>query len=81
MSYEISIEHSSATPLRKIRWKKNLSLQDVCLKVGIDNGHLFRIERGEQTSPDLAERLSNFYNDEISEIEILYSERFINIEE
>jgi hypothetical protein len=47
----------------------------------MDNGHLSRVERGEKTSTDIAERLSVFFENEISEIEILYPERYIMTEE
>lgn len=70
---------NQSSPLRNIRKLNGYSLQHVCLKVGVDNGHLSRIERGEKTSPDLAERLSSFFKNEISEIEILYPERYITI--
>lgn len=66
------------SPLRSIRKAKGFSLQDVCSSVDVDNGHLSRIERGEQTSPDMAEKLSLFFNQEISEIEILYPKRFMS---
>lgn len=67
------------SPLRNIRKANGFSLQHVCRGVGVDNGHLSRIERGEKTSPDLAEKLSIFFKNEISEIEILYPERYITI--
>ena len=67
------------SPLRLIRKRNGYSLQQVCLIVGMDNGHLSRIERGEKTSADLAERLSTFFKREISEIEILYPERYCTI--
>jgi putative transcriptional regulator len=69
------------TPLRNIRTRKGFSLQHVCSHVRMDNGHLSRIERGEKTSTDIAERLSVFFENEISEIEILYPERYIMTEE
>jgi len=47
----------------------------------MDNGHLSRIERGEKTSTEVAEKLSVFFKNEISEIEILYPERYITNEE
>lgn len=67
------------SPLRNIRKANGFSLQHVCRGVGVDNGHLSRIERGEKTSSELAEKLSAFFNKEISEIEILYPERYITV--
>ncbi|WAW06872.1 helix-turn-helix transcriptional regulator [Oxalobacter formigenes] len=65
--------------LRKCR-KKYGSLQAVSKELHIDASHLSRIERGTQIpSPDLAERLSNFFCGEISEMEILYPERFTSV--
>jgi|TARA_R110000851_G_scaffold6006_1_gene24443 putative transcriptional regulator len=70
---------NEASPLRNIRKLNGFSLQDVCVEVGVDHSHLSRIERGEKTSAVLAERLSSFFKNEISEIEILYPERYITI--
>ena len=69
------------TPLRNIRTLKGYSLQHVCSHVHMDNGHLSRIERGEKTSTEVAEKLSIFFKNEISEIEILYPERYITNKE
>jgi len=54
-----------------------MTLQQVSVKVGIDAGNLSRIERCKQSaSPLLAEKLSKLFCGEISEIEILYPERY-----
>ena len=37
---------NESSPLRNIRKLKGFSLQYVCAQVGVDNGHLSRIERG-----------------------------------
>ncbi|KKK61393.1 hypothetical protein LCGC14_3014760 [marine sediment metagenome] len=65
------------TPLRKIRKERNKSLEQVAESVGIHPANLSRIERGIQSaSKDLAENLSIYYGQAITEIEILYPERF-----
>lgn len=65
------------TPLRKIRLKKNLSLASVAASVDSDAGNISRIENAKQKpSPKLAEDLVKFFDFEISELEILYPERF-----
>lgn len=54
-----------------------MSLQFVSGELGISASHLSRIERGKQVpSPNLAERLSEFFEGEIREVEILYPKRF-----
>lgn len=65
------------TPLRRIRLKKEYSLAELASFVGSDAGNLSRIENAKQKpSPKLAEDLVKFFNFEISELEILYPERF-----
>lgn len=65
------------TPLRRIRLKKKCSLAEVSSSVGSDAGNISRIENAKQKpSPKLAEELVKFFNFEISEMEILYPERF-----
>lgn len=65
------------SPLRVAREKRELTLQQVALAVGIDSGNLSRIERGAQTpSKDLTERLVAFYAGEVTEMQIIFPERF-----
>lgn len=65
------------TPLKKIRIDKKLSIREVANAVDTDCGNLSRIENKRQrASAFLAEKLSKFYKGEISEIHILYPERF-----
>jgi transcriptional regulator with XRE-family HTH domain len=69
------------TPLKKLRRQRGLTLQHVATAVGIDTGNLSRIERGSQRSPEMAERIVNWFGrDAISELEILYPERYENKE-
>lgn len=64
------------TPLRKARQRAAKKLGDVAAAVDISEGSLSRIECGKQTpSPELAERLARYFGT-VSEIEILYPERF-----
>jgi len=66
------------TPLRRIREKKKMSLAEVAVDVNCDAGNLSRIETGKQNpSLDLAAALSKFFKNEISEMEILYPERYM----
>ncbi|HGH3665131.1 TPA: helix-turn-helix transcriptional regulator [Acinetobacter baumannii] len=67
-----------STPLRQIRLKNNYSLAEVAAAVGSDAGNLSRIEKGNQKpSLQLATDLSKFFNEEISELELLYPERYV----
>lgn len=64
------------TPLRNARNKANKTLTEVAEANRIAKGTLSRIERGQFTpSTALAERLARYFGT-ISEIEILYPERF-----
>lgn len=69
------------TPLRKVRKSANLTLMQVASRIGCDPGNLSRMERGlQKPAADFAEKLSRFYGGVITEIEILYPERFIQNE-
>ncbi|ENU23517.1 hypothetical protein F993_01670 [Acinetobacter proteolyticus] len=65
------------TPLRRIREIHKYSLAEVAAAVSSDAGNLSRIESGAQRpSLDLAEKLAQFFNGEINEMQLLYPERF-----
>ena len=65
------------SPLRKSREKRELTLQQVSSAVGIDTGNLSRIERGLQVpSKELAEKLVALFDNEVTETQIIYPERF-----
>ena len=65
------------TPLRKVRQQKRLTLAAVASATGTDAGNLSRLERNTQKAgTDVAARLSRFYRGAISEVEILYPERY-----
>lgn len=65
------------TPLRNIRLRLGLSLASVATAVQTDIGNLSRIETSVQRpSLKLAEDLSKFFDGEITEMELLYPERF-----
>lgn len=67
------------TPLRKIRLERGLTLTEVSRATDIDEGNLSRLERNvQQASAETAEALSKFYRGEISEIEIIYPERYMD---
>lgn len=67
----------SKTPLRALREKRGLTLQQVSAQTGIDTGNLSRIETGQQRcSIDRAEELVKFYGKRaITAWEIIYPER------
>lgn len=71
-----------STPLRRAREKRNLTIQKVAEAVGIDSGNLSRIERGNQTpSKKLTEKLVAFFDNEVTEVQILFPERFADADE
>ena len=65
------------SPLKQVRLKREKTLQEVANAVGIDTGNLSRIERGLQVpSKDLTEKLAKFFDNEVTETQIIYPERF-----
>lgn len=70
------------TPLRKARLDNGWRLADVVTRLSAlgcstDTGNLSRVELGKQkASPVLAENLSRVFGGAITEIHILYPERF-----
>jgi len=66
------------TPLRKARLKAKMTIQEVASSIKCDPGNLSRMERGiQRPSPEVAERLAKLFDAELTEIQILYPERFI----
>ncbi|MDH1865708.1 MAG: helix-turn-helix transcriptional regulator [Pseudomonas sp.] len=72
------------SPLRKARKQRGWRLQHVVdrlheINCSLDTGNLSRIERGKQTaSPGLAEKLCLVFGGELTELQILYPERFMD---
>lgn len=65
------------SPLRQARERAGQTIVEVGRAVETDPGNLSRIENGKQkASTDLAEKLSKHFSGEVSEMEILYPERF-----
>lgn len=65
------------TKLYSVRKASGLTLQEVGNVVGVDAGNLSRLERGVQkASLKLAEKISKLFQGRISELEILYPERY-----
>lgn len=71
------------SPLRKARQRRGWKLRDVVTRLGesnctLDIGNLSRIERCEQTtSPAIAEKICLVFGGELTELQILYPERFM----
>lgn len=65
------------SPLKQARLKREQTLQFVADAVGIDTGNLSRIERGIQVpSKELTEKLARHFDNEVTETQIIYPERF-----
>lgn len=65
------------SPLKQARLKREQTLQYVADAVGIDTGNLSRIERGIQVpSKELTEKLARHFDNEVTETQIIYPERF-----
>jgi transcriptional regulator with XRE-family HTH domain len=66
------------TPLRKIRRFRGMSQMQVAARVGINQSHFSKIERGDvKPTPEVAEKLARFFGHAITELEILYPERYM----
>jgi len=70
------------SPLKRARLSRNWTLVDVTVRLAalgdrVDSGNLSRVERGTQrASIGLAEKLVQVYEGDLTEIHILYPERF-----
>lgn len=65
------------THLRKLRTEKGITISELAVAVQIDVGNLSRIERGIQlTSLENAKRIVDYFNGAITEMEILYPNKF-----
>lgn len=68
-----------ATPLKAMRKARSQTLEVVAAAVGTDAGNLSRIENNKQkASPEMAEKLAKHFGYAITEIQILYPERFLD---
>lgn len=73
----INKETDMQTPLRKVRLEQKLTISEVASAINFDAGNLSRLERGIQAaSLEIAEKLANFYRGKITELEILYPQRY-----
>lgn len=69
------------TPLKTLRERRQLTVSAVAEACGTDHSNLSRIENGRQRAGlDLAERLAKFFGHEITELQILYPERYVEKE-
>lgn len=67
------------TPLKKIRTERKLSIYEVAKGAECSPSTVSRVERGEGgVSPELAERITKFFDGAITEEEILYPDRFVD---
>jgi transcriptional regulator with XRE-family HTH domain len=66
------------SPLRLIRERKGQTIVEVSRAVQTDPGNLSRIENAKQNaSPELTEKLVKHFDGEITEVEILYPQRYM----
>jgi transcriptional regulator with XRE-family HTH domain len=69
------------SPLKNARLKRSQTLDEVASAVSTDSGNLSRIENAKQrASPELAEKLVKHFGFALTEIEIIYPERFLTAE-
>lgn len=64
--------------LKTVRRRRGQTLTQVAQAVGTDAGNMSRIENGKQgVSPEMAAKLARHFGYAITEMEILYPERFV----
>ena len=69
------------SPLRRVRKQSGRTLREVANVIGYDPASLSRVERGQQTPTlGVAAKLARYYGGQISEVEILYPQRFMTVE-
>ena len=67
-----------ATPFHRIRTARGKTLEEIARAVNSNPGNLSRIGRGVNVpSLRLAEALARYFDGEVSELELLYPERFM----
>ena len=65
------------TPLKQTRLRRHGTLAEVATAVETNPGNLSRIETAKQkASPKRAEKLARYYGHEVTEMQILYPERY-----
>ena len=64
------------TPLKRARIRRNLTQLAVADATGIRQGYFSRLENGEAPSPETAAKLAAYFGGELTELEILYPERY-----
>jgi putative transcriptional regulator len=78
--YKQHMAATSANRLLEVRKRRGVSLAVVALEMNCDRAHLSRIERGQgQASPDLANRLSKYFEGEVTRDQILFPEDYPDI--
>lgn len=67
------MERSTPSLLTSVRKSRGLSLLEVAKSMDVTEGHISRVERGAvQASPDLANRLAQFFNNAVTRDQILF---------
>jgi transcriptional regulator with XRE-family HTH domain len=69
------------SPLKRVRVRRGLKQREVAAALKLDNGQYGRIEKGVGQTPQNAEAIAKFFGHEITEMQILYPERYILVEE
>lgn len=64
------------TPLRKVRLALGVTQMEVSKAIGIDQSTYSKIEAGEKASADVAAKIAAFFGEPLTEIHVLYPDRF-----
>lgn len=72
------MHRKKATPLKRLREERGESVRHVAAAIGTSPSNLSRIENAEhRSSPEIAERLARHFGHAITELQILYPERYM----
>ena len=66
------------TPLSIAREARSITSAEVARSIGCDKSHYGRVEKGEvKPSPELAAKIAAFFGHVVTEMQILYPERYV----
>lgn len=69
------------SPLKRVRLRRGLKQSEVAAALNLDTSQYCRIEKGVGQTPANAEAIAKFFGDEVTEMQILYPQRYPPTEE
>lgn len=70
-------ENPTSTPLSRIRNAVGVTTTEISKVIGLNTGNISRLENGHnRPSPETAEKLVAYFNGALTELHLIYPERF-----